>query len=237
MGCLGISARLGGRHLLAHGENRGPAGRRDLGKPALAGDIAWWADFSVHQFVPTGPGSTAFSPAGWNGTGRLNSAFQVECHQALGSTLAAAKAEMDATASAAQEEARKKAEERKKKSKKPADKPADAAPSTVPTHVAPTGTASLFGDSQPTASQVNPTGCVMPGSMKMLASKSNDTRRTGARSLDNSSHSSWQCLMFFSQLLRMTYGLTLRSEEEPTQVQIRPRGGGSKCSPSTPPAL
>jgi len=64
MGCLGISARLGGRHLLAHGENRGPAGRRDLGKPALAGDIAWWADFSVHQFVPTGPGSTAFQPSG-----------------------------------------------------------------------------------------------------------------------------------------------------------------------------
>jgi len=47
----------------------------------------------------------------------------VECHQALGSTLAAAKAEMEAAAKAAQEEARKKNEERKKKAEKPTDKP------------------------------------------------------------------------------------------------------------------
>ncbi|MGD0007212.1 MAG: PRTRC system protein E [Terriglobia bacterium] len=39
----------------------------------------------------------------------------VECHPAPGSTLAAAKAGMDAPAKAAQEEGRKKAEERKKK--------------------------------------------------------------------------------------------------------------------------
>ena len=35
-----------------------------MGYPALAGDIAWWADFSVHWFVPTRPGSTAFQPSG-----------------------------------------------------------------------------------------------------------------------------------------------------------------------------
>jgi len=39
----------------------------------------------------------------------------VKCHQGLGSTLAAARAEMDAAAKAVREEARKKAEERKKK--------------------------------------------------------------------------------------------------------------------------
>jgi PRTRC genetic system protein E len=76
----------------------------------------------------------------------------VECHRALGSTLAAAKAEMEAAAKAAQEEARKKAEERKKKAEKPTDKPADPVPSTVPTAPTPPATASLFGDSQPAAS-------------------------------------------------------------------------------------
>jgi len=70
----------------------------------------------------------------------------------LGSTLAAAKAEMDAAAKAAQEEAKKKAEERKKKSEKPTDKPGDPVPSIVPISPAPAATASLFGDSQPTAS-------------------------------------------------------------------------------------
>ena len=49
-------------------------------------------------------------------------ASYVECHRALGSTLASAKAEMDAAAKTAQEEARKKAEERRKKV---AEKPAD----------------------------------------------------------------------------------------------------------------
>lgn len=76
----------------------------------------------------------------------------VECHRVLGSTLAEVKAEMDAAAKAAQEEARKKSEERKKKAEKPADKPAEPVPSTVPTPPAPPATASLFGDSQPTAS-------------------------------------------------------------------------------------
>jgi PRTRC genetic system protein E len=76
----------------------------------------------------------------------------VECHRALGSTLAAAKAEMDAAAKAAQEEAKKKAEEQKKKAEKPTDKPADPAPSMVPTSPAPPATASLFGDSHPAAS-------------------------------------------------------------------------------------
>ena len=76
----------------------------------------------------------------------------VECHRALSSTLASAKAEMDAAAKTAQEEAKKKAEERKKKSEKPTDKPGDPVPSIVPTSPAPAATASLFGDSQPTAS-------------------------------------------------------------------------------------
>jgi len=77
----------------------------------------------------------------------------VECHRALGSSLAAAKAEMESAAKAAQEETRKKAEERKKKSEKPTDKPVDPVPSTVPTPLAPPpATASLFGDSQPATS-------------------------------------------------------------------------------------
>ena len=58
----------------------------------------------------------------------------------------------------------------------------------------------------------------------MLAPKSNDKRRSAARSLDNSRHSCWQCLMFPSRLLRMTSGLTPQPEEEPTQVEIRSRG-------------
>jgi PRTRC genetic system protein E len=56
-------------------------------------------------------------------------ASYVECHTQLGSTLAQAKAEMEAAAKAAQEEARKKAAERNKKS---ADK-APVAASTAPT--------------------------------------------------------------------------------------------------------
>jgi PRTRC genetic system protein E len=76
----------------------------------------------------------------------------VECHRTLGSTLAAARAEMDAAAKVAQEEARKKTEERKKKAEKPTDKPAYPAPSTVSVQPAPPATASLFGDSQPAAS-------------------------------------------------------------------------------------
>jgi PRTRC genetic system protein E len=74
----------------------------------------------------------------------------VECHRQIGSTLAQAKAEMDAAAKAAQEEARKKAEERRKKT---AEKPADnsATPAIVPTASGPPATASLFVDTRPAA--------------------------------------------------------------------------------------
>ena len=77
-------------------------------------------------------------------------ASYVECHRALGSTLASAKAEMDAAAKAAQEEARKKAEERRKKA---AEKPADssAAPASVPAAPRAPATASLFVDTRSTA--------------------------------------------------------------------------------------
>src|SRR5271167_1332882 len=71
----------------------------------------------------------------------------VECHRALGSTLAAAKAEMDAAAKAAQDEARKKAEERRKKT---ADKAVDSsAPTPFSTPPQATATGSLFPDTQP----------------------------------------------------------------------------------------
>ncbi len=75
----------------------------------------------------------------------------VECHTQLGSTLAQAKAEMDAAAKAAQEEARKKAAERGKKgTEKPATN-AESAPeaTAVPP---PAATMTLFGGSQPAAS-------------------------------------------------------------------------------------
>jgi PRTRC genetic system protein E len=73
----------------------------------------------------------------------------VECHTQLGSTLAQAKAEMDAAAKAAQEEARRKAAERGKKA---TDKPAadtDSAPTPAPPQAA---TMTLFGGTQPAAS-------------------------------------------------------------------------------------
>jgi len=75
-------------------------------------------------------------------------ASYVECHRALGSTLASAQAEMEAAAKAPQEEARKKVEERRKKA---AEKPADnsAAPATAPTAPRPPATASLFVDTRP----------------------------------------------------------------------------------------
>jgi PRTRC genetic system protein E len=93
-------------------------------------------------------------------------ASYVVCHRALASTLASAKAEMDAAAKAAQEEARKKAEERRKKA---AEKPADnsAAPATVSTAPRSPATASLFVDTQPAAESGTKTtttggGCRMP---------------------------------------------------------------------------
>jgi PRTRC genetic system protein E len=76
-------------------------------------------------------------------------ASYVECHARLGSTLAQAKAEMDAAAKAAQEEARKKAAERGKKA---TDKPAtntDSVPAPAPP---PAATMTLFGGSPPAAS-------------------------------------------------------------------------------------
>jgi len=80
-------------------------------------------------------------------------ASYVECHRELGSTLAQAKAEMDAAAKAAQEEARRKAEERRKKAaEKPAEIPASPAPAA--TAAQPTATASLFGDAR---SEAGPT--------------------------------------------------------------------------------
>jgi len=64
----------------------------------------------------------------------------------------------------------------------------------------------------------------MSGSMKMLASKSNDKRRSDTGTLDKSRHSFCQCPMFFSELLRIAYGLTLQPGEEPLQVEIIFRG-------------
>ena len=81
----------------------------------------------------------------------------VECHSALGSTLASAKAEMDASAKAAQDEARKKTEERRKKA---AEKTADNSAGSVPAPTAPQpgATASLFADTRPAAeSRASPT--------------------------------------------------------------------------------
>jgi len=76
-------------------------------------------------------------------------ASYVECHTQLGSTLAQAKAEMDAAAKVAQDEARKKAAERGKKA---TDKPAtntDSAPA-APAPPPPAATMTLFVGSQPT---------------------------------------------------------------------------------------
>ena len=77
-------------------------------------------------------------------------ASYVECHAQLGSTLAQAKAEMEAAAKAAQEEARKKTAER---NKKPAEKTVatdesnPAGPAQAAEAVAPSGT--LFGSPTP----------------------------------------------------------------------------------------
>jgi PRTRC genetic system protein E len=77
-------------------------------------------------------------------------ASYVECHRALGSTLASAKAEMDAAGNAAQEEARKKTEERRKKA---VEKTAanSVGPAPAPTAPRPAATASLFADAEPGA--------------------------------------------------------------------------------------
>ena len=84
-------------------------------------------------------------------------ASYVECHTQLGSTLAQAKAEMEAAAKAAQEEARKKSAER---NKKPTEKSAAAADakSATPAQTADAAVESntLFGNTTP-AEVVAPT--------------------------------------------------------------------------------
>lgn len=78
-------------------------------------------------------------------------ASYVECHAQLGSTLAQAKAEMEAAAKAAQEEARKKAAERSKKDK-PTAKTEVTAPALSDLVAAPpAATMTLFGGVQPGA--------------------------------------------------------------------------------------
>lgn len=77
-------------------------------------------------------------------------ATYVGCHRALGSTLAAAKAEMEAAAKAAQEEARRKTEERRKKA-------ADNSPAPAPVPSAPqSATASLFAADPQAAAEPRP---------------------------------------------------------------------------------
>lgn len=103
---------------------------------------------SVENPALTTPLSYAGTPEELDAELGKQLASYVECHQALGSTLASAKAEMDAAAKAAQEEARKKTEERRKKA---AEKPVDnsACPAPAPGAPQPAATASLFADAQP----------------------------------------------------------------------------------------
>jgi PRTRC genetic system protein E len=71
----------------------------------------------------------------------------VDAHQRLGSTLAEAKAVMEAAAKAAQEEAKRKAEERRKTktaSATPASTPSDQPAATAPVDSAQPSTAGLF---------------------------------------------------------------------------------------------
>jgi len=86
-------------------------------------------------------------------------ASYVECHAQLGSTLAQAKAEMEAAAKAAQDEARKKTAER---NKKPAEKTVAAADSTPATPAqavdGAAGSNTLFGGPTP----AEPAGATKP---------------------------------------------------------------------------
>ena len=75
----------------------------------------------------------------------------VDAHQHLGSTLADAKAVMEAAAKAAQEEAKRKADERRKTktaSPAPASTPCDQPAATVPADSAQPSTAGLFGNAE-----------------------------------------------------------------------------------------
>jgi PRTRC genetic system protein E len=84
----------------------------------------------------------------------------VQTHQQTASTLAEAKATLEAAAKAAQEEAKRKAEERKKVTQPPPDKgnPATTAePASAPTSV-PNGTLGLFPTATPEAISTQPKG-------------------------------------------------------------------------------
>ena len=92
-------------------------------------------------------------------------ASYVECHTQLGSTLAQAKAEMEAAAKAAQDEARKKAADRGKRATEKQAANTDSAPA-APAPPPPAATMTLFGGSQPTitpASAANPTATAAGG--------------------------------------------------------------------------
>jgi PRTRC genetic system protein E len=84
-------------------------------------------------------------------------ASYVECHTQLGSTLAQAKAEMDAAAKAAQDEARKKAADRGKRAPEKQAANTDSAPAAPAPP--PAATMTLFGGSQPT---ITPTSAASP---------------------------------------------------------------------------
>jgi len=85
-------------------------------------------------------------------------ASYVECHTQLGSTLAQAKAEMDAAAKVAQDEARKKAADRGKRATEKQAANTDSAPA-APAPPPPAANMTLFGGSQPT---ITPTGAANP---------------------------------------------------------------------------
>ncbi len=89
----------------------------------------------------------------------------VQVHQQTGSTLAEAKATLEAAAKAAQEEAKRKAEERKKAAQKPpATAASGSASSASPTPAEPvpssasTGTLGLFPSSTPEPASIQPKG-------------------------------------------------------------------------------
>jgi len=92
-------------------------------------------------------------------------ASYVECHTQLGSTLAQAKAEMDAAAKVAQDEARKKAADRGKRATEKQAANTDSAPA-APAPPPPAANMTLFGGSQPTitpTSAANPTATAAGG--------------------------------------------------------------------------
>ena len=85
-------------------------------------------------------------------------ASYVECHTQLGSTLAQAKAEMDAAAKAAQDEARKRAADRGRRAPEKQGASTDSAPA-APAPPPPAATMTLFGGSQAT---ITPTSAAGP---------------------------------------------------------------------------